>query len=282
MELTRTRKTNLTCSSSLTRPPRWGMVTALRSNLSVMLCAGGSKIILKYAGKDATSVSFQLLGVLLTFVFYQTRIWSHSSTRCYYYEFTPGKTVSKISAFGLRLNDPVNGQSGTCWTRHCRRSEGDDHRRREGSPATRVCEAAARWNIELAWFWGDIFPILGFLADSNLKKAIARQVMSEKAWAYYSSASDDEITNRENHAAYQRFGRLAHCCCLFSYPCRIWFRPRVLRDVSKVDWSTTILGHRSSMPVYIVGPSAIVVKLCILNISRQRLPWVNSVTLMAN
>jgi len=28
--------------------------------------------------------------------------------------------------------------------------------------------------------------------------------MSEKAWAYYSSAADDEITNRENHAAYHR------------------------------------------------------------------------------
>jgi FMN-dependent dehydrogenase len=44
-----------------------------------------------------------------------------------------------------------------------------------------------------------------FLADSNLKQAIARQVMTEKAWAYYSSAADDEITNRENHAAYHRF-----------------------------------------------------------------------------
>jgi hypothetical protein len=28
--------------------------------------------------------------------------------------------------------------------------------------------------------------------------------MPEKAWAYYSSASDDEITNRENHAAFRR------------------------------------------------------------------------------
>lgn len=28
--------------------------------------------------------------------------------------------------------------------------------------------------------------------------------MAEKAWAYYSSAADDEITNRENHAAYHR------------------------------------------------------------------------------
>jgi hypothetical protein len=28
--------------------------------------------------------------------------------------------------------------------------------------------------------------------------------MPEKAWAYYSSASDDEITIRENHAAFHR------------------------------------------------------------------------------
>lgn len=38
----------------------------------------------------------------------------------------------------------------------------------------------------------------------NVIQAIARQVMPEKAWAYYSSAADDEITNRENHAAYHR------------------------------------------------------------------------------
>ena len=67
-------------------------------------------------------------------------------------------------------------------------------------------------------------------------QAIARVVMPEKAWAYYSSAADDEITNRENHAAYHR----------------IWWRPRILLDVTNVDWSTTILGHASKMPLYIV------------------------------
>ncbi|KAI0059917.1 glyoxylate dehydrogenase [Artomyces pyxidatus] len=66
-------------------------------------------------------------------------------------------------------------------------------------------------------------------------EAVAKVVLPEKAWAYYSSASDDEITIRENRLAYQR----------------VWFRPRVLRDVSKVDWSTTILGQKSSLPVYI-------------------------------
>ena len=70
-------------------------------------------------------------------------------------------------------------------------------------------------------------------------QAIARVVMPEKAWAYYSSAADDEITNRENHAAYHR----------------IWWRPRILRDVTNVDYSTKILGFPSKMPLYIVSRS---------------------------
>lgn len=46
------------------------------------------------------------------------------------------------------------------------------------------------------------------LIRSSAKQAIARQVMPEKAWAYYSSAADDEITNRENHAAYHRLAAM--------------------------------------------------------------------------
>ncbi|KAK9326775.1 FMN-dependent dehydrogenase-domain-containing protein [Lipomyces starkeyi] len=64
---------------------------------------------------------------------------------------------------------------------------------------------------------------------------IARQTMKKTAWAYYSSGADDEITMRENHAAFRR----------------IWFRPKVLVDVSKVDLSTTMLGSSSSVPFYI-------------------------------
>ncbi|KAI6107543.1 glyoxylate dehydrogenase [Pisolithus thermaeus] len=71
-------------------------------------------------------------------------------------------------------------------------------------------------------------------------EAVAKAILPPKAWAYYSSASDDEITIRENRAAYQR-----------KHIYRIWFRPRILRDVSVVNWSTTILGYRSSLPVYI-------------------------------
>ena len=35
--------------------------------------------------------------------------------------------------------------------------------------------------------------------------------------------------------------------------CRVWFRPRILRDVSHVDYSSKILGFNSSMPIYITA-----------------------------
>ncbi|KAK9451841.1 FMN-dependent dehydrogenase-domain-containing protein [Limtongia smithiae] len=66
---------------------------------------------------------------------------------------------------------------------------------------------------------------------------VARQTMRKAAWAYYSSGADDEITLRENHAAYHR----------------IWFRPRILVDVENVDISTTMLGSKSSVPFYITA-----------------------------
>ncbi|ORY26168.1 FMN-dependent dehydrogenase-domain-containing protein [Naematelia encephala] len=68
-------------------------------------------------------------------------------------------------------------------------------------------------------------------------EAVARRTMSRRGWNYYSSGADDEITMRENHNAYHR----------------LWFRPRILRNVGVVDFSTEILGYKSSMPVYITA-----------------------------
>ncbi|KAL2148240.1 hypothetical protein VTH82DRAFT_2486, partial [Thermothelomyces myriococcoides] len=68
-------------------------------------------------------------------------------------------------------------------------------------------------------------------------EAVARRVMKKTAWGYYSSAADDEITLRENHTAFHR----------------IWFRPRVLVDVEKVDFSTTMLGTPCSVPFYVTA-----------------------------
>jgi len=66
---------------------------------------------------------------------------------------------------------------------------------------------------------------------------VASKVMGKQGWAYYSSGGDDEITLRENHLAFHR----------------LWFRPRVLVDVSKIDMKTTIMGHSSSFPLYITA-----------------------------
>ena len=46
---------------------------------------------------------------------------------------------------------------------------------------------------------------------------------------------------RENRSAYQR----------------LWFRPRILRDVTNVDFSTTMLGTKCSLPVYITATALV-------------------------
>jgi L-lactate dehydrogenase (cytochrome) len=66
-------------------------------------------------------------------------------------------------------------------------------------------------------------------------EAIAREEMTDEGWGYYSSAADDEVSMRENRTAFQR----------------IFFRPRVLRDMSAVDTSTSLLGSPCAMPLYI-------------------------------
>ncbi|MCJ1441443.1 MAG: Cytochrome b2, mitochondrial precursor [Stictis urceolatum] len=68
-------------------------------------------------------------------------------------------------------------------------------------------------------------------------ESVARNVMKKSAWAYYSSGADDEITMRENHSAFHK----------------IWFRPRILEDVSKIDFSTTMLGTKVSIPFYVTA-----------------------------
>lgn len=62
-------------------------------------------------------------------------------------------------------------------------------------------------------------------------------MLKPDAWAYYSSGADDEISMRENHNAFHR----------------IWLRPRVMVNVKDVDASTTMLGSRTSLPLYITA-----------------------------
>ncbi|KAH7327929.1 FMN-dependent dehydrogenase-domain-containing protein [Stachybotrys elegans] len=80
-------------------------------------------------------------------------------------------------------------------------------------------------------------PLLEQCYNLHDFEAVARRIMKKTAWGYYSSAADDEITMRENHSAFHR----------------IWFRPQVLVDVEKVDFSTTMLGTKTSLPIYVTA-----------------------------
>lgn len=65
--------------------------------------------------------------------------------------------------------------------------------------------------------------------------AAARRKLSQGAWDYLAGASESETTMRRNRLG---FDRLA-------------FRPRVLRDVSALDPSTSLLGHTLRLPVFL-------------------------------
>lgn len=64
---------------------------------------------------------------------------------------------------------------------------------------------------------------------------LASQTLTKQAWAYYSSGANDEVSHRENHNAYHR----------------IFFKPKILVDVSKVDLSTDMLGSHVDVPFYV-------------------------------
>jgi FMN-dependent dehydrogenase len=67
-----------------------------------------------------------------------------------------------------------------------------------------------------------------------------RAVLPQMSYGFYASAANDEITLRENRAAYERIKVL----------------PRMLIDVSARDMSTTVLGEPVSMPI-LIAPMAL-------------------------
>jgi isopentenyl diphosphate isomerase/L-lactate dehydrogenase-like FMN-dependent dehydrogenase len=68
----------------------------------------------------------------------------------------------------------------------------------------------------------------------------ARELLPKMGYDYYASGANDEITLRENRAAYERITLL----------------PRMLVDVSVRDMSTTVLGEPVSMPI-LIAPTAL-------------------------
>ncbi|ETN39114.1 uncharacterized protein HMPREF1541_05336 [Cyphellophora europaea CBS 101466] len=75
-------------------------------------------------------------------------------------------------------------------------------------------------------------------------KTIAKKKLSKQAWDYYITGVGPELTLQRNEAIFDK----------------LFLRPRVLRNVSGVDTTTTIFGKRYAFPVAI-APSAYQ-KLC--------------------
>jgi L-lactate dehydrogenase (cytochrome) len=82
-------------------------------------------------------------------------------------------------------------------------------------------------------------PPIGSILNLDDFQKVAQTILTDQAWAYYSSAADDEITKHFNRSAYSR----------------IWFKPRILRPVVEVDCSTELMGYDVSLPIYI-SPAA--------------------------
>ncbi|KAE8340292.1 hypothetical protein BDV24DRAFT_134092 [Aspergillus arachidicola] len=82
-------------------------------------------------------------------------------------------------------------------------------------------------------------PPLHTLINSHDFELVASKTASKKTWAFYSSAATDLITRDANKSCFDR----------------IWFRPRVLKNVRSVDAKTKILGIDSSLPLF-VSPAA--------------------------
>jgi hypothetical protein len=84
-------------------------------------------------------------------------------------------------------------------------------------------------------------PPLSAIINCDDFEEVARNTLSKKTWAFYSSAATDCYTYERNRSFFSR----------------IWFRTRILRDVSKIDTTTTILGHNVGVP-FMVHPAALV------------------------
>ncbi|THH02863.1 hypothetical protein EW026_g75 [Hermanssonia centrifuga] len=151
---------------------------------------GGSKIILKYAGTDATEA---------------------------YEPIHPPDALDKNLSPEKHLGELDTASASQIQAVRDTREKTEDELRTEREQAAK--------------------PPLNRILDLQEMEDVARKVLSHKALAYYSSAADDEVSHHENGRAFSRF----------------FFLPRVLRPLSGCDPSTTILGFKSSIPVFVSG-----------------------------
>lgn len=97
----------------------------------------------------------------------------------------------------------------------------------------RIPSAEQRRHVE-----GELPPLDSLLNLDEIEQVATKQI-SRKAWAYYYSAGDDLISKQMNHEVYK--SKL--------------LRPRIFIDCENCDTSTSIIGCKVGLPIY-VSPAA--------------------------
>ncbi|ETI28404.1 hypothetical protein G647_00853 [Cladophialophora carrionii CBS 160.54] len=77
-------------------------------------------------------------------------------------------------------------------------------------------------------------PLETFINVYDFEDA-ARKSLSEKSWTFISGASNDNVSRDANHDMFRK----------------IWFRPRILRNVATVSTKGTMMGTPVSLPIWI-------------------------------
>ncbi|KAI4245112.1 MAG: hypothetical protein L6R40_002711 [Gallowayella cf. fulva] len=76
-------------------------------------------------------------------------------------------------------------------------------------------------------------PPLFTLLSTHDFEAVAEKTLAPKTWAFYSSAATDLVTHKANQTLFDR----------------IWFRPRVLRNIKTRDTRARIMGQEVELPI---------------------------------
>ncbi|KAJ9623666.1 hypothetical protein H2203_005928 [Taxawa tesnikishii (nom. ined.)] len=82
-------------------------------------------------------------------------------------------------------------------------------------------------------------PSLSTILNCDDFEEVASRTLSKKTWAFYSSAATDCVTRTNNRKYFER----------------IWWRPRIFRNVREVSTKSKMLGHEVGMPMF-VSPAA--------------------------
>lgn len=245
-----------------TKTDCWVIIHGKVYNVSTFLHEhpGGSSVILKYGGKDATKAfdpihSSNTLDKYLPKEFHlgpvdtaskptrpPTRQTYHNTGRALSAQLS---TTLMVGEFDVEYDEhadlaPLQSGSNTCDSGSTpdkvgglRSTEDTVNDRVEAEDEDEELAELEKRRLHLV----KRKPDLGQIYNLHDFEFVAKKIMDPIAWAYYSSGADDEIALRNNHLSYQR----------------IFFRPKILVDVSRIDLSTTMLGRITSAPFYITA-----------------------------